>query len=243
MRRMKTARDLRPRRLEGEAILWASSAGMFGREIAFTEIADSTLRHLFDRSLDEVHYAGSCQRVGRCMRLAVTLAGSWVGGVVLGSTFPNIDVRDEILGMKRFVRGYASRGLKSPWSRANRDYWDALQTIVNHARTFVFPEFQGQGIGIRTHSALLTAGVRMWEKKYSHRVYALDTLCDQSDSGLFLKNGWVHAGETRGYTADFRKAFSHRQRPMPRINNAALRPSSKKWQVWIRVVRPSLRPK
>jgi len=144
--------------------------------------------------------------------------------------------------MKVYVRDFLTRGLKNPWSSANTLYWSALQTIVNHARTFVFPEFQGQGIGIRTHEALLSCGIKLWEKKYSDKVYALDTLCDHADSGLFVRNGWTHAGQTQGYTADYQNSFTQKRRRTPRINNAALRRGSRSWEVWVRVLRPSLRP-
>ena len=207
----------------------------------FVVIADSVLRGYFDLALDKAHYAKSCQRVGRCMRLGIVYRGQWVGGVVLGSTFPNVSVRDEALGLKLYVRGFAARGLRNAWCRENREYWSALQTIVNHARTFVFPEFQGQGLGKEAHRVLLTKGIRIWEQKYKTSVYALDTLCDRSDSGLFLANGWHLAGETRGYTADYGSSFSE-EHTHARINNAALKRSNARWQVWVRVVRPSLRP-
>jgi GNAT superfamily N-acetyltransferase len=238
----ETKKGLKAIRSRGELILALPSSHSWPNETRFVEVKDPVCRELFDLSLQQVHYAGSCQRVGRCMRLAVSLQGHWVGGVVLGSTFPNIDVRDEILGMKIYVRDVASRGLRNPWSSGNRLYWDTLQTIVNHARTFVFPEFQGQGIGIRTHKALLSSGIRLWEMKYSQKVYALDTLCDQTDSGLFVKNGWTHAGQTRGYTADYGSQFTQARKSKTRINNAALRTGSRRWEVWVRILKPSLRP-
>ncbi len=212
------------------------------RTLRFVEVRDPTLRHFFDKSLDLTHYAKSCQRVGRWMRLAILHGNHWVGGIVLGSTFPNVGVRDQALGMKIFVNGFASRGLKNPWSGKNHPYWECLQTVVNHARTFVFPKFQGRGLGKEAHRILLTTGVRFWEQKYRQQVYALDTLCDHSDSGLFLSNGWTHVGETKGFTANYRKPFSLRKRSTPSINNAALRPGPTRWQVWVRVIRPTLRP-
>jgi GNAT superfamily N-acetyltransferase len=241
-RHASTGRWLRALRVRGESSLFSHGLPSRRDEPTFIEIRDPAVREFFDLALRQVHYAGSCQRVGRCMRLAVILQGRWVGGVVLGSTFPNINVRDEVLGMKVYVRGFAARGLKNPWSSRNKQYWDALQTIVNHARTFVFPEFQGQGVGVRTHKALLSSGIRLWEDKYSHKVYALDTLCDHADSGLFVRNGWTHAGQTQGYTSDYRSWFTHRKKSSTRINNAALRPGSRKWEVWVRILRPSLRP-
>jgi hypothetical protein len=99
-----------------------------GREVV-------ALRGAFDEALDEVHYAGACSRVGRCMRLLIVENGQWAGGIVLGSTFPNIDVRDEALGLKRHVRNHHLRGLRSPWARENVPYWSRLQLVVNHART------------------------------------------------------------------------------------------------------------
>jgi hypothetical protein len=208
----------------------------------FIEIQSTELRHLFDRALDLTHYAKSCQRVGRCMRLALVHGDHWVGGVVLGSTFPNVDVRDRALGLKVYVSDFASRGLSNPWSGKNHEYWNCLQSIVNHARTFIFPHFQGRGLGKEAHRLLLRNGIKLWELKYRQKVYALDTLCDHSDSGLFLSNGWVHVGETKGFTADYRKAFTLRKKVTPSINNAALRQGAVRWQVWVRTLRPSLKP-
>jgi len=210
--------------------------------LGFVVINDRELRRYFDCALDKTHYARSCQRVGRCMRLAIISERQWVGGVVLGSTFPNVSVRDEALGLKEFVRGFPSRGLRNAWCKENREYWHALQTIVNHARTFVFPQFQGRGLGKEAHRLLLTTGVRIWERQYGQRVYAFDTLCDRSDSGLFIANGWRLVGETKGYTANYKDSFSQ-EGTSASINNAALKPGKTQWQVWIRVIRPSLRPR
>src|SRR5713226_570320 len=178
------------------------------RGLSFVEVCDSNWRKLFDEGLDLTHYSYSCQRVGRCMRLAIVEDGEWVGGIVLGSTFPNILVRDESVGLRKFVTNYKKRGLASPWSRKNLQYWKNLQKVVNHARTFVFPQFQGKGIGIRAHKVLLTKGVNMWEHKYRDQVYALDTLCTADESKLFLLNGWTRAGQTKGYTLDRTEVFS-----------------------------------
>jgi hypothetical protein len=176
------------------------------------------------------------------MRLAILANGSWAGGIVLGSTFPNIDVRDEILGFKPFVRNLRARGLKNPWSRDNVEYWTALQTVVNHARTFIFPSFQGKGIGKNAHAELLGKGFRLWEQRYKCKVYALDTLCDSADSGLFLSNGWTLAGKTKGYTADYTHAFAKKKIMETSINNAALKHGKTAWQVWVKIVRSQLRP-
>src|SRR5579884_221914 len=230
-------------RHHGEEVLLRIFVRPRPKSLSFVEIRDPELRQLFDNALDLTHYAKSCQRVGRCMRLAVMQDNHWVGGIVLGSTFPNVGVRDQALGLKVYIAGFASRGLKNPWSAKNRDYWECLQTIVNHARTFIFPEFQGRGLGKEAHRLLLMSGVQLWETKYQQRVYAFDTLCDHADSGLFLANGWTHVGETRGFTANYRKPFSLRKGASPSINNASLHPGPTKWQVWVRVVRPELRPR
>lgn len=226
----------------GQIVLEQAHAIPSAKSARFVVVDDPELRHYFDRALDLTHYAKSCQRVGRCMRLAIISEGQWVGGVVLGSPFPNVSVRDEALGLKEFVRGYASRGLRNAWCKENREYWQALQTIVNHARTFVFPQFQGRGLGKEAHKRLLTQGVRVWEKKYCQRIYAFDTLCDSSDSGLFIANGWSLVGETKGYTANYKDAFSGESKTVS-INNAALKPGKMRWQVWVKVVKPSLRPR
>ncbi len=211
------------------------------KDLTFVEVADSKWRRFFDEALDLTHYAGSCQRVGRCMRLAIVENSNWVGGIVLGSTFANILVRDEALQLRKYVRNYRRRGLKSPWARNNHKYWKALQRVVNHARTFVFPQFQGRGIGIRSHKLLLTEGVKLWEKKYGGKVFALDTLCTENDSKLFSKNGWLFVGQTKGYSSDPKKTFSRHLARLKRKtfgsrHNVGLRSGSTKWMVWVRIL-------
>jgi hypothetical protein len=228
--------------LSGQIALERSDALPTRTSTRFVVIADAELRRYFDLALDLTHYAKSCQRVGRCMRLAIISDRQWVGGIVLGSTFPNVSVRDEALGLKPLVRGYASRGLRNAWCKENREYWRALQTIVNHARTFIFPQFQGRGFGKDAHRRLLTEGVHIWEKKYGQRIYAFDTLCDRSDSGLFVANGWSLVGVTKGYTANYKDAFSGEGESVS-INNAALKPGKTRWQVWVKVVTPSMKPR
>jgi hypothetical protein len=209
------------------------------KRLSFVEVTDRNWRKLYDEALDLVHYSHSCQRVGRCMRLAIVEEGQWVGGIVLGSTFPNILVRDENVGLRKFVTNYKRRGFSNPWTHKNRSYWRNLQRVVNHARTFVFPQFQGRGIGIRAHRLLLTKGVKMWEQKYRDEVYALDTLCTADESKLFLLNGWTRAGQTKGYTLDRTQIFS---KPMKvfdsrekgiKNNGALTKPqNSIQWWVW-----------
>jgi GNAT superfamily N-acetyltransferase len=205
----------------------------------FVPVTDRRTRAVFDVSLDLIHYAGRCQRVGRCLRLCAYEGRVWVGGVVLGSTFPNIDVRDESLGLKNFVRGSALRGIPHPWHSRNREYWTALQYVVNHARTFVFPRFQGRGLGIATHRELLRTGISHWERRYQQKVAALDTLCTHNDSKLFMENHWRLVGNTRGYTSDPSQVFSKTAfvNDWKNIrNNVALKriPRGKfRWWVWV----------
>lgn len=204
----------------------------------FAEVVSSRLRKLFDLSLDQIHYNGSCQRVGRCMRLAFVEEGKWVGGMVLGSTFPNILVRDEFLGLREFIVNYKERGLKNPWVKENVIYWDALQKVVNHARTFVFPKFQGRGLGIRAHRLLLSEGIRMWEAKYASKVFALDTLCTMPDSGLFKRNGWACLGCTKGYSSDPSSVFSKRINDRTgTVNNVGLYKRGRSWWVWAKILK------
>ena len=213
------------------------------RKMYFVEVTNPEWRRLFDEALDLLHYAGACQRVGRCMRLAIIHERQWVGGIVLGSTFPNIDVRDRALGLKKFVKGFKSRGLGNPWARENQLYWKALQRVVNHARTFIFPMFQGKGLATLAHSLLLKEGVELWQKKYGDQVYALDNLCDHGDSKLFAKNGWTLVGETKGYRSDRKSVFSHRfvkHRLKMVRNNVGLQrwPDGRRWLVWIKLINP-----
>lgn len=206
--------------------------------LRFIEISSKAWRLFYDEALDLIHYSGSVQRVGRCMRLAIVENGEWAGGIVLGSTFPNILVRDRAVGLRKFVKDYKDRGLSNPWSGENRLYWDNLQKVVNHARTFIFPKFQGMGLGIRAHAELLSSGVKMWENKYKDEVYALDTLCTADDSKLFLRNGWERAGQTKGFSSDRNKILSNaigvkEDREAGIVNNVGLSPGNTKWWVWV----------
>lgn len=206
--------------------------------IHFIPVTDRWTRKVFDETLDLIHYAGRCQRVGRCLRLCVYVDEVWIGGIVLGSTFPNINVRDEFLGLKTFVRGFRHRGLRNPWSRENVGYWNALQHVVNHARTFVFPRFQGKGLGVAAHRELLNTGIVHWERRYQQKIAALDTLCTHNDSKLFAKNCWKLIGNTRGYTSDPSEVFSSRAfvKDWKMIrNNIGLKRIEKqveRWWVW-----------
>lgn len=151
----------------------------------------------------------------------------------------NILVRDEFLGLRKFVVDYKERGLKNPWAKENTLYWQALQKVVNHARTFVFPQFQGRGIGIRAHQLLLSEGVKMWEEKYGGRVFAVDTLCTKGDSGLFRRNGWTCLGHTKGYTSDPSRVFSKRIDSSKAVkNNVALSKAAGfgGWWVWAKIL-------
>lgn len=212
-------------------------------KLDFVEVVGTEWRTVFDKALNQLHYAGSCQRVGRCMRLAIVYEGDWCGGMVLGSPFPNIEVRDRALDLKEFVSNYRERGLKNPWCRENTLYWKALQRIVSHARTFVFPSFQGRGIAVRSHALLLTTGVQMWECKYKDRVYALDNLCDRGDSKLFANNGWTYVGKTKGYRSTSKLKFSARvENTSLRVKtNAGLekRTDGTRWEVWVKVIDPT----
>jgi hypothetical protein len=205
------------------------------------EITDAAWRKLFDCALNEIHYAGACQRVGRCMRLAIMENGNWIGGIVLGSTFPNIRVRDEALGLRQYVVDWHARGLRSPWAKENEAYWSSLQQIINHARTFIFPRFQLNGKGVLAHKLLLTDGIALWKNKYHDNVIGLDTLCTHNDSRLFKDNGWTLVGKTVGYSSDPTQVFTKRafQEDWKTIkNNVALGKveGSPRWFVWVRSI-------
>jgi hypothetical protein len=224
---------------EGQKFLEANYT--LREELSFIETNDAFLKKLFDQALDILHYAKSVQRVGRCMRLAVIRDKNWVGGITLGSTFPNIFVRDEALGLRKFVENYKERGLKNPWVKENYLYWHALQTLVNHARSFTFPMFQGSGIGTAAEKLLLTKGVKLWEEKYHDRVYALDNLTDRADSKMFLNNGWQMVGQTKGFSSNPDEIFSQRlgYKNKEQIrNNIGLSTSGKAihWFVWVKII-------
>lgn len=176
------------------------------------------------------------------MRLTITFEGQWAGGMVLGSTFPNIRPRDEAFGLTKYVEGWKEKGLVSPWARENRDYWDRLQLIVNHARTFVFPALWGNGIGTAALSLLSTEGKRLWEERYGGPIYGFDTLAAHPTSRLFEDNGWTLVGRTQGYSRDRQKVFSKRasKEEWEDIkDNAGLTKDqdNTRWWIWVKVLR------
>lgn len=116
------------------------------------------------------------------MRLAVIENGEWMGGIVLGSPFPNLRPRDDAFGLTKYVRDWKDRGLDNPWVRENHLYWSKLQLVVNQARAFVFPDLRGSRIGIRSHALLETEGRAMWEATYG-RLAGFDTLARNQSHG------------------------------------------------------------
>lgn len=240
MTQLERITDLSEISRAGSALL--DSQGMSAEGISFVVVEGRPLRDLFDQACDAVHYAGSCRRVGRLMRLALLFDGSWAGGMVLGSPFPNIGARDAMLGLTAFTRGYRDRGLVSPWARENREYWDRLQLIVNHARTFILPEFQGAGLGVKALSLLPTTGRRLWESRYGAGVIAFDTHCTSPTSRLFAENGWELVGRTKGFARDPRRSFSKRvsAEELRVSDNAALtrRRKNTRWWTWVLPLEP-----
>lgn len=205
------------------------------------EITDRQMKGLFDHVCQSLHYAGACRRVGRLMRLALVLNGEWVGGIVLGSPFPNLAPRDAAFGLKCHVSDWAERGLTSPWARENVLYWNGLNMIVNQARTFVFPEFAGRGVGIEAHGMLTGRGKRLWERRYG-RVIGFDTLCPHPRSKLFSENGWQLVGRTKGYRRDPSLTLSQRAATgnLEDVRDNAglsLPPRPKKWWIWVKVLK------
>jgi hypothetical protein len=208
--------------------------------LRFHPVLGNDLKRCFDSACQELHYAGACHRVGRLLRLVAMLDREWVGGIVLGSPFPNIRPRDDAFGISRFTRGLAQRGLSNAWGTENRDYWDRLQLIINHARAFVFPDFRGGGLGVEMHKLLETEGRAMWEEKYGPSV-GFDTLCTDPFSRLFADNGWILVGRTKGYRRDPKRTLSRRvaeKKVRPVSDNAALTldPNNYQWWVWVRVL-------
>lgn len=206
--------------------------------LQLTVVDRPDVRRWFDAACALNHYAGACQRVGRCMRLCIWLDREWAGGIVLGSTFPAIAVRDAAFDLSRHARGYRERGLVSAWASENRAYWDRLQTIVNHARTFVFPEFRGREVAVRAHAKLLTQGRQLWEAQYGGPISGFDNLCTTPTSRMFSDNGWSYVGRTKGYSRDSTRLLSQRLSDAPsRRDNAGLTTSeaATKWHVWVRV--------
>ena len=197
------------------------------------------MRRVFDEACGMLHYAGACRRVGRLMRLSVVEGGEWVGGIVLGSPFPNLRPRDDAFDLTRHALNWRERGLVSPWARENRDYWSRLQLIVNQARTFVFPSAQGRGIGVRAHALLETQGRALWNDVYGPAI-GFDTLCTESTSRLFSDNGWRLVGRTKGYTRNPGLPLSGRFEDGSKTlrENAGLshRPSNPQWWIWVRVL-------
>jgi hypothetical protein len=114
--------------------------------------------------------------------------------------------------------------------------------VVNQARAFVFPEFQGGGLGVRAHRLLETSGRRLWEERYG-AMSGFDTLCTDPRSRLFASNGWTLVGKTLGYSRDPSVRLSRRvdERRDPAVrDNAGLSFSlgNQRWWIWIKVLRP-----
>lgn len=238
MQKLSNERKVNKIRTMGNNIL--CEAEKIPKKLNFIVIKTPEMRYVFDEACEEIHYAGACQRVGRCMRLAITYHNEWIGGIVLGSTFPNIKARDEAFGLTKYTKGYKKKGLVSPWARENKAYWDRLQLIVNHARTFIFPKFQGNGLGIASLSLLLTTGRRIWEERYNVSICGFDTLCTHPTSRLFKDNRWKLVGQTRGYSRDPYKLFSKRAFKEEWKNikdNAGLCKikGNMQWWIWVKV--------
>jgi hypothetical protein len=222
------------------------SEWLLPRRLALVPVTAMDARYTFDEACEQIHYAGACRRVGRRMRLAVVDRGRWVGGIVLGSTFPNLRPRDDAFDLTRWVVDWQVRGLISPWASENTQYWRRLQQIVNQARAFVFPSEAGRGIGVRAHQLLEGEGLHYWQAKYE-RAAGFDTLCNHQASRLFTENGWTLVGRTLGHSRDPGTDLSQRvmNQEMRIRDNAALtaQPSGKRWWVWVwvwvRVLRPT----
>jgi hypothetical protein len=211
------------------------------KRLSFTAITSTDARRAFDEACQRLHYAGACHRVGRRMRLAVIENGEWVGGIVLGSPFPNLRPRDDAFGLTKYVRDWQQRGLANPWAQENRLYWSKLQLVVNQARAFVFPDFRGSRVGVRSHALLETEGRGLWEERYG-RLVGFDTLCTESKSKLFSDNNWTLVGRTLGYTRDSRTLLSQRVTSgiVQNVSDNAglvLRPSGTRWWIWVRILR------
>jgi len=225
-------------RASGEKLIAFERGRPLTRSLRFHRVTNRQLRLVYDEVCQTLHYAGSCRRVGRLMRLAAMENGRWVGGIVLGSPFPNIRVRDDAIGLTCFAVDLKHRGLFNAWATENRDYWDRLQLIANQARAFVFPDERGQAVGIRMHRLLESQGRKLWEEKYG-RLAGFDTLCTASDSRLFSSNGWSCVGRTKGYSRDPSVALSSRVQAgrLPNIrDNAGLSGGGYKWWVWVRML-------
>jgi len=142
-----------------------------------------------------------------------------------------------MLGLTAFTHGYRERGLVSPWASENREYWERLQLIINHARTFVFPTFQGCGLGVRALALLPTQGRSLWEDRYGPGVIAFDTHCTSPTSRLFAENGWRLVGQTKGFARDPTRTFSKRVvgDALKVSDNAGLacRRRNKRWWTWV----------
>jgi hypothetical protein len=210
------------------------------RSLTLVPIGDHAMKHTFDEACELLHYAGACRRVGRLLRLAVVKERDWVGGLVLGSPFPNLRPRDDAFGLTKHVQNWRDRGLANPWSAENEAYWHRLQQVANHARSYVFPEYQGHGLGVAAQGLLESVGRRHWETIYGP-VAGFDTLCTDPTSRLFSDNGWMLVGRTKGYSRDPGTLLSRRVadgRFVGVRDNAGLSRSRKnpRWWIWVKVL-------
>jgi hypothetical protein len=112
---------------------------------------------------------------------------------VLRNTIPHVTCRDQ------FFRLYSFRhGGRFPSARSK--YWQLLNQIVNIGRIFVFPEFQGMGIGISIVGLAETTAIAYWRDIYDSKVKGLDCLdlATPKHAKIFTENGWAYLGRTTG---------------------------------------------
>jgi GNAT superfamily N-acetyltransferase len=172
----------------------------------------------FNQTLKHLHYAGACYPVGRFLRLMVFERDSWVGGFVLRGTIPHVTCRDKFFGLYRFRR-------RGRFPAARSGYWRRLNEIVNIGRIFVFPEFQGMGIGAGIVRLASSCSKTYWKNMYDAPVRGLDCLdlAPPQHARIFTDNGWQFLGLTTGHSRDGRapsmgQSKSARHKKLPSLS-------------------------
>lgn len=77
------------------------------------------------------------------------------------------------------------------------------------ARAYILKDFQGKGYGIKMIKLIESNAIDIWKKKYDDDVIGIDCLdiVGPEQAKIFLINGWLYVGTTKGFSRVKRKPF------------------------------------
>ena len=181
----------------------------------------------FNDALVRLHSAGACHPVGRFLRLVAHESGAWVGGFVLRSTIPHVACRD------RFFELYAHEK-RGRFASSDSAYWRELNEIVNIGRIFVFPDFQGRGVGVAIVRIAESTAKKFWRELYQTRVRGLDCLdlAPPDKARIFTENGWTFLGRTSGHSRKGRRPSMRLESTVRRVALPSLTKINPSWFVY-----------